>query len=74
VEFAVLVAKTATGYNAYSPDIWFISSTGKTVEAAVAGFKEALELHVRLMREEGGALLPEPTLTATTVSVDFDVA
>jgi predicted RNase H-like HicB family nuclease len=57
--YLILIGRTPTGYSAHCPDVLGCASAGKTVEAAVANMKKALELHVEGLVEDGD-LIPKP--------------
>ena len=57
--YLILIGRTPTGYSAHFPDVLGCASAGKTVEAAVANMKKALELHFEGMAEDGD-LIPKP--------------
>ncbi len=58
--YAVVVEKAENNYAAYVPDLDGCIATGKTVEDAERLIREAIELHLRAMREVGEPI-PEPT-------------
>ncbi len=64
----VVILKTATGYNAFSPTIDGCVATAKTVDSALRRIKEALALHL-----EGERLVKDRRKTAQAVLRDtFD--
>ena len=46
ISVPVIVLKTKTGYNAFSPTVDGCVATAKTVDAALKQIKEALEFHL----------------------------
>ena len=58
-KFLVIVEKGETSYGAYAPDIPGCVAVGDTREEALQLFREALQEHLELMREEH-LPLPEP--------------
>jgi predicted RNase H-like HicB family nuclease len=42
----VIILKTATGYNAFSPEIDGCVATGKTVDNVLKQYKEAVQFHL----------------------------
>lgn len=58
MRFAIVIEKTENNYAAYVPDLLGCVATGKTVEETEQQIREAIELHLRGMREDG---LPVPT-------------
>lgn len=61
MSYTVVIEKGETSYGAYVPDLPGCVAVGETKEEVEALIKEAVELHLEMMREEG-LLLPEPTL------------
>lgn len=62
IEVPVIVLKTKSGYNAFSPTVDGCVSTAKTVDTVLKRMKEALEFHL-----EGEALVKGKARKATTV-------
>lgn len=58
--YAIVLEKTRTGWSAYAPDLDGCIATGKTPEETRRLMKEAMEIHLRSMREDGDPI-PEPT-------------
>jgi len=50
--FLIVVEKAGGNYSAYSPDLPGCVATGKTREQATRNMHEAIELHVRGLRED----------------------
>jgi len=69
--YAVVIEKTGTGFGACVPDLPGCVSTGRTVEETERHIREAIELHLDGMREDGDPI-PEPT--TVTVSVEIPVS
>ena len=67
-QYLVILERTERNYGAYSPDLPGCVATGKTAEDTLRLMREAIELHVRGL-EEDGLPVPEPTSTASYVSV-----
>jgi predicted RNase H-like HicB family nuclease len=57
--YLILIGRTPTSYSAHCPDVLGCASVGKTVEAAVANMKKALDLHFEGMVEDGDPI-PKP--------------
>ena len=57
MKYAVIIEQGPNNYSAYVPDLPGCVSTGKTLEAVERNIKEAIELHLEGLREEG---LPIP--------------
>jgi len=61
MHYAMIVEKAEGNYSAYFPDLPGCIATGKTLEELKKRMREALELHLRGMREDG-LPIPEPSL------------
>jgi predicted RNase H-like HicB family nuclease len=68
MKYAVIYEKGKTGYGAYVPDLPGCVAVGKTLPQVQQLIREAIELHLRGMREDGERI-PEPTSIADTVVV-----
>ncbi len=55
--YAIVVERSASNYAAYVPDLPGCVATGETVEATERLLRQAIELHVAGLREDG---LPVP--------------
>ncbi len=64
--YAVVIEKTPTGYGAYVPDLAGCVAAGDTIEETEQLIRDAIELHLEGMREDGAAI-PEPTTVTTYV-------
>jgi predicted RNase H-like HicB family nuclease len=53
MRFLVMVRRTATGYSVDVPDLPGCVATGKTVETALRRIREAMRMHLELMKESG---------------------
>ena len=71
--YAVVIEKTGNGYGAYVPDLPGCIAAGDTPEETEGLIREAIELHLEGMREDGDAI-PEPTSIATYVEAAIDPA
>jgi predicted RNase H-like HicB family nuclease len=71
MQYAVIYAKTGTGYSAHVPDIPGCIATGRTLATTRRRMREALALHLRGMREDR---IPIPRPTTLTEQVDVDDA
>jgi len=67
-DYVVICESGAHNWSAYVPDLPGCVSTGKTREELERAIREAIDLHIRGMREDG-LPIPEPTCTAGTVSI-----
>ena len=63
MKYAVIYERTATGYSAYAPDLLGCIAAGRTLRETEILMREAIDLHLRAMREDGDAI-PEPTTVA----------
>lgn len=68
MRYAVVIEKSETGYGAYVPDLPGCVAVGETAEETSRLIKEAIELHLQGMREDG-VPLPEATALAEYVAV-----
>ncbi len=66
--FLVVIEKAASNYSAYSPDLPGCVATGKTREEAERNMHEAIEMHVRGLKEDK-LPVPESHATAEYVAV-----
>lgn len=60
--FLIIIEKVAENYSAYSPDLPGCVATGKTPEETEKNMYEAIQLHIKGMREDH---LPIPISTAS---------
>ena len=58
--YAIVIEKAALNYAAYVPDLPGCVATGATVEEVEQLLREAIELHVAGLREDG-LPVPEPS-------------
>ncbi|HZE63129.1 MAG TPA: type II toxin-antitoxin system HicB family antitoxin [Pyrinomonadaceae bacterium] len=58
--YAIVIEKAASNYAAYVPDLAGCVATGTTKEETEAQIREAIEIHLRGMREDG-LPIPEPS-------------
>lgn len=59
MRYAIIIEKGKRNYSAYLPDLPGCIATGKTVEEVRQRMSEAVELHLRGLREDG-LPIPEP--------------
>ncbi len=67
-EYVAIFEWAGSNYSAYVPDLPGCISTGKTLEETENNIKEAIELYIDTLREDGQAI-PEPTLKVKAISV-----
>lgn len=60
MRYAIVIEKAENNYSAYVPDLPGCVATGATVEETERTLREAIELHVTGMREDG-LPVPEPS-------------
>ena len=58
--YAIVVEKAESNYAAYVPDLPGCVATGETVEATERLLREAIEIHVQGLAEDG-LPIPEPS-------------
>ena len=63
----MIIEKAARNYSAYSPDVPGCVATGRTRQEAEDRMREAIELHLRGMKEDG-LPIPKPVSTAEFVT------
>jgi predicted RNase H-like HicB family nuclease len=68
VKYAVVIERASDNYAAYAPDLPGCITTGATVEETERNIREAIELHLEGMRENG-LPIPEPRTVAVAVEV-----
>jgi len=61
MQYVMIIERGEQNFSAYFPDLPGCIATGKTREELKQRMREALELHLRGMREDG-LPLPEPSL------------
>jgi predicted RNase H-like HicB family nuclease len=68
MKYAVVIEKTPTGYSAYVPDLPGCVSVGATRAEMDRNIREAIELYLDELREQG-APIPPPTTDTEYVAV-----
>lgn len=68
MRYAVIIEKGEKSYGAYVPDLPGCVAVGKTKRQVLKLIREAIELHLEGMREEGTPV-PNPSSTSETVEV-----
>lgn len=68
MKYAVIYEKTDTGYSAYVPDLPGCVAAGDTVEETERLMREAIEMHLAGIREDGEPI-PRPTTMAGMLPV-----
>ena len=67
-EYLVVVEKAENNYAAYSPDLPGCAVTAASKEEALKLMREAIDLHIRGLREDG-LPIPEPSTSAEYLAV-----
>jgi predicted RNase H-like HicB family nuclease len=67
-KYAVVIERGVNNYSAYVPDLPGCVTTGRTVEEIKTNIREAIELHLEGLAEDG-APVPEPTSVAIEVEL-----
>jgi predicted RNase H-like HicB family nuclease len=68
MKYAIIIEKGARNYSAYVPDLPGCVATGETEEAAIRLLREAIQLHIEGLREDGESV-PEPISSTAYVTV-----
>jgi predicted RNase H-like HicB family nuclease len=68
MRYAIMIEKAENNYAAYVPDLLGCVATGKTIEETEQQIREAIEVHLRGMREDG-LPIPEPSSHVEYVEV-----
>lgn len=67
-EYVVVFEWAGSNYSAYVRDLPGCISTGKTIEETEQNIKEAIELYIETLREDGQEI-PEPCFQAKAIAV-----
>ncbi len=68
MRYAIVIEKAENNYAAYVPDLPGCVATGKTVAETDQQIREAIEFHLRGMREDG-LPIPEPVSQVDYVEI-----
>lgn len=68
MKFVVIIEPTPTGFSAYSPDLPGCATTGRSREEIETNMREAIELHIEGLREEGNDV-PDPQTDSIVIEV-----
>jgi predicted RNase H-like HicB family nuclease len=66
--YAIVIEKAASNYSAYVPDLPGCIATGDTVDEVERELREAIQFHIKGLKEDG-LPVPEPTSLAEYVVV-----
>jgi predicted RNase H-like HicB family nuclease len=68
MRYAIVIEKAENNYAAYVPDLPGCVATGQTMEETEKEIREAIDLHLRGMREDG-LPIPEPSSSVDYVEI-----
>jgi len=68
MRYAIVIEKAENNYAAYVPDLPGCVATGFTIEETEQQIREAIDLHLRGMREDG-LPIPEPSSSVDYVEI-----
>jgi len=68
MRYAIVIEKAESNYAAYVPDLPGCVATGQTIEETEREIREAIDLHLRGMREDG-LPIPEPSSSVDYVDI-----
>ena len=68
MRYAIVIEKAEANYAAYVPDLPGCVATGATIEETEQEIREAIDLHLRGMREDG-LPIPEPSSSVDYVEI-----
>jgi predicted RNase H-like HicB family nuclease len=68
MRYAIVIEKAEANYAAYVPDLPGCVATGLTIEETEQQIREAIDLHLRGMREDG-LPIPEPSSSVDYVDI-----
>ena len=68
MRYAIVIEQAENNYAAYVPDLLGCVATGKTIEETEQQIREAIEIHLRGMREDG-LPIPKPSSQVEYVEI-----
>ena len=68
MRYAIVIEKAENNYAAYVPDLPGCVATGFTIEETEQQIREAIDLHLRGMREDG-LPIPEPSSSVEYIEI-----
>ncbi|PYS25727.1 MAG: hypothetical protein DMF72_00900 [Acidobacteria bacterium] len=68
MRYAIVIEKAENNYAAYVPDLPGCVATGKTIAETEQQIREAIDLHLRGMKEDG-LTIPEPSSSVDYVEI-----
>jgi predicted RNase H-like HicB family nuclease len=72
-KYLVIVEQGPNNYSAYSPDVPGCVTAGDTVEETLNNFREALQMHIEGILEDGDAIPSPSSVTAQFVEIEVPV-
>jgi predicted RNase H-like HicB family nuclease len=66
MRYAIVIEKADGNYSAYVPDLPGCISTGATIDEVKENIRQAIELHLQGLREDGNPI-PQPTTVSDYV-------
>ena len=69
MRYAIIIEKAENNYSAYVPDLPGCIATGQTIEETEQQLREAIELHIEGMIEDG-LPIPEPNSHVEYIEID----
>jgi predicted RNase H-like HicB family nuclease len=68
MRYAIVIEKAESNYSAYVPDLPGCVTTGATIAEVERGIREAIELHLAGLREDGEPI-PQPSSEVEYVDI-----
>lgn len=68
MRYAIVIEEAESNFAAYVPDLPGCVATGQTIEETEKEIREAIDLHLRGMREDG-LPIPEPSSSVDYVEI-----
>jgi len=68
MRYAIVIEKAENNYAAYVPDLPGCVTTGQTIEETERQMRDAIEFHIRGLREDG-LPVPEPSSKVNYIDV-----
>lgn len=70
MKYAIIIVPSSDGYGAYAPDLPGCVAVGDTVEETAQLMKEAVEMHLRAMKEDGDPI-PVPVSRCAYIETEI---
>jgi predicted RNase H-like HicB family nuclease len=70
-KYLVIIEQGSNNYSAYSPDVSGCVSAGDTIEETLSNFREALQMHIEGILEDGDAVPVASSVTAEFIEIDL---